>query len=100
MTVYFDVFFNSIEIKDDKFILHLKARSEYNLSWSLFSQISELKSYMYSEGYINITFSKENLYGLDCSEFVEDDWNFIRTIYSIFNYGRFVRTEMFVHYVL
>ena len=100
MTVYMNSFFNHIEIKNNQSILHLKANGVFKLSWSLISQLSQLRSYSFQSDWIDVSLSKNNLYGMNCDDFTEDDWAFIRTIYSVFAFGKYVRVEMFVHYIL
>ena len=97
--MYFKISFGGISKEDGYHLLiSLIRESIFHLSFSLFTQLLDLKTSALDSNWLYIAMTMETVLELDYEDAVEDDYVFVRNIYSVLNLGfENVAIDVFIH---
>ena len=70
---------------------------DLELSISLYFQLMNLDSFDYQSSWLTFMISKSDILNLEYEYFNQDDFEFIRLLYSVLDMGFVVGVDMFVH---
>ena len=91
MVFYECYFFSSVKLenddKDDYWLIEQLCKANYSLSYDFYLQLCDLEIYGGTSDYAEFKITKQEIMDMDCEDFTEEDWWFIRTIYDCFMPG-------------
>lgn len=70
---------------------------DLELSISLYFQLINLDSFDYQSSWVTFRITKSDILNLEYEYFNQDDFEFIRLLYSVLDMGFVVGVDMFVH---
>ena len=70
---------------------------DLELSISLYFQLMNLDSFDYQSSWVTFRITKSDILNLEYEYFNQDDFEFIRLLYSVLDMGFVVGVDMFVH---
>ena len=86
------------EVGGYRLLIPLIRGSVFHLSFSLFTQLLDLKTSALDSNWLYIAMTMETVLELDYEDAVEDDYVFVRNIYSVLNLGfENVAIDIFIH---